>query len=128
MRIFRNVTQLEIILKEKSHWAFAMYDFSDKVIGLLYSCPSLSPCTPCVSCNLLRTGDFLANNRQLRMFHIRSARRTVDSKIDENRCKQIYELIQVMSILYRYITLTASNCSISLTVIYLFQWKQYNVV
>ena len=24
------------------------------------------------------------------MFHIRSARRTVDSKIDENRCKQKY--------------------------------------
>ena len=45
------------------------------------------------------------------MFHIRSARRTVDSKIDENRCKQKYELIQVMGILYRYITLTASNCS-----------------
>ena len=62
------------------------------------------------------------------MFHIRSARRTVDSKIDENRCKQKYELIQVMGILYRYITFTASNCSISLTVIYLFQWKKYNVV
>ena len=46
------------------------------------------------------------------MFHIRSARRTVDSKIDENRCKQKYELIQVMVILYRYITLTASNCSV----------------
>ena len=30
------------------------------------------------------------------MFHIRSARRTVDSKIDENRCKQKYELIEVM--------------------------------
>ena len=43
------------------------------------------------------------------MFHIRSARRTVDSKIDENPCKQKYELIQVMGILY--ITLTASNCS-----------------
>ena len=57
------------------------------------------------------------------MFHIRSARRTVDSKIDENRCKQKYELIQVMCILYRYITLTASNCSISLVVIYPFQWK-----
>ena len=41
------------------------------------------------------------------MFHILSARRTVDSKIDENRCKQIYELIQVMCILYRYITF---NC------------------
>ena len=41
------------------------------------------------------------------MFHIRSARRTVDSKIDENRCKQKYELIQVMCILYRYITITA---------------------
>ena len=27
------------------------------------------------------------------MFHILSARRTVDSKIDENRCKQKYELI-----------------------------------
>ena len=62
------------------------------------------------------------------MFHIRSARRTVDSKIDENRCKQKYELIQVIGILYRYITLTASYCSISLTVIYPFQWKQYNVV
>ena len=62
------------------------------------------------------------------MFHIRSARRTVDSKIDENRCKQKYELIKVMGILYRYITLTASNYSISLTVIYPFQWKQYNVV
>ena len=35
----------------------------------------------------------------------RSARRTIDSKIDENRCKQKYELIQVMCILYRYITL-----------------------
>ena len=58
----------------------------------------------------------------------RSARRTVDSKIDENRCKQKYELIQVMCILYRYITLTASNCSISLTVINPFQWKKYNVV
>ena len=62
------------------------------------------------------------------MFHIRSARRTVDSKIDENRCKQKYELIQVMGILHRYITLTASNCSILLTVIYPFHWKQYNVV
>ena len=63
------------------------------------------------------------------MFHIRSARRTVDSKIDENHCrpKQKYELIKVMGILYRCITLTASNC-ISLTVIYPFQWKQYNVV
>ena len=39
------------------------------------------------------------------MFHIRSARRTVDSKIDENRCKQKYELIQVMGILYRYLKL-----------------------
>ena len=46
------------------------------------------------------------------MFHIRLARRTVDSKIDENRCKQKHELIQVMGILYGYITLTASNCSI----------------
>ena len=36
------------------------------------------------------------------MFHIRSARRTVDSKIDENRCKQKYELIQVMGILQVY--------------------------
>ena len=61
------------------------------------------------------------------MFHIRSARRTVDSNIDENHCKQKNELIQVMGILYRYITLTASNCNISLTVIYPFQWKQYNV-
>ena len=62
------------------------------------------------------------------MFHIQSARRTVDSKIDENRCKQKYELIQVMGILYRYVTLTASNYSITLTVIYLTQWKKYNVV
>ena len=62
------------------------------------------------------------------MFHIRSARGTVDSKIDENHRKQKYELIQVMCILHRYITLTASNCSISLTVIYPFQWKKYNVV
>ena len=46
------------------------------------------------------------------MFHIRSVRRTADSKIDENLCKQNYELIQVMGILYRYITLTASNCII----------------
>ena len=55
------------------------------------------------------------------MFHIRSTRRTVDSKIDENRCKQKYELIQVMGILYRYIRLTASNCSITLTVIPMFK-------
>ena len=55
-------------------------------------------------------------------------KQTVDSKIDDNHCKQKYELIQVMGILYGYITLTASNCSISLTVIYPFQWKQYNVV
>ena len=51
------------------------------------------------------------------MFHLRSVRRTADLKIDENLCKQKYELIQVMGILYRYITLTASNCSISLIVI-----------
>ena len=57
------------------------------------------------------------------MFYIRSARRIVDSKIDENRRKQKYELIQVMGILYKYIALTASNCSITLTV-YLFQWKK----
>ena len=57
------------------------------------------------------------------MFHIRSARRTVDTKVDENRSKQKYELIKVMGILKRYITLTASNCSITLTVIYLFRWK-----
>ena len=62
------------------------------------------------------------------MFHIRSARRTVDLKIAENRCKQKYDLIQVMGILYRYIALTASNCSITLTVICLFQWKKFNVV
>ena len=41
------------------------------------------------------------------MFYIQSTRRTVDSKIDENRCKQKYELIQVMGILYRHITF---NC------------------
>ena len=35
------------------------------------------------------------------MFNISLARRTVDSKIDENR-KQNYELIQVVGILYRY--------------------------
>ena len=29
---------------------------------------------------------------------------TVDSKVDENRCKQKYELIQVIGDLYRYIT------------------------
>ena len=57
------------------------------------------------------------------MFRIRSARRTVDSKIDKNRCKQKYELIQVMGI-YTGI----SNCSITVTVIYLFQWKKYYVV
>ena len=54
MRIFRNVTQLETVLKEKSHWAFAMYSYSDKVIGLLYLCPSLSPCTQCVSCSVIK--------------------------------------------------------------------------
>ena len=53
------------------------------------------------------------------MFYLHSARRTVDSKIDENRCKQKYELFQVMGIIYRYITLTASNCSISLSHLYL---------
>ena len=63
------------------------------------------------------------SNQTNKQTNKRSARRTVDSKIDENRCKQKYELIQVMCILYRYITLTASNCSISLTVINLFQWK-----
>ena len=57
------------------------------------------------------------------MFHIRSARRTADSKIDENRRKHKYELIQVMCILYRYITFTASNYSISLTVITRFNGK-----
>ena len=57
------------------------------------------------------------------MFYIRLGRRTVDSKIDENRCKQKHELIQVMGILYRY-TLTASNCSITLTFIYPFRWKK----
>ena len=39
-------------MKEKSHRAFAMYECLDKVIGLLYLCPSLPPCTPCVSCNV----------------------------------------------------------------------------
>ena len=57
------------------------------------------------------------------MFHIRSARRTADSKIDENRRKHKYELIQVMCILCRYITFTASNYSISLTVITRFNGK-----
>ena len=55
------------------------------------------------------------------MFHMSSTRRTVDSKINENRCKQKYELIHVMGILYKYIALTASNCSITLTVILMFQ-------
>ena len=39
----------------------------------------------------------------------RSARRTVDSKIDENRCKQKYELIQVMCIVY-FIQVYYINC------------------
>ena len=39
-------------MKEKLHWAFAMYGCLDKVIGLLYLCPLLFPCTPCVSCNV----------------------------------------------------------------------------
>ena len=59
------------------------------------------------------------------MFHIRSARRTVDSKIDENRCKQKYELIQVMGILY-YINCLKLQYFIDRY--YPFQWKQYNVV
>ena len=46
---------------------------------------------------------------------------TVDSKIDENRCKQIYELIQVMDDLYRYKSRTTSNCGNTFTVFYLFQ-------
>ena len=29
---------------------------------------------------------------------------TIDSKIDENRCKQNYELIQAMGDLYKYIS------------------------
>ena len=29
MRIFRNVTHLETVLKEKSHWAIAMYGCLD---------------------------------------------------------------------------------------------------
>ena len=48
---------------------------------------------------------------------------TVDSKIDENRCKQKYKLIQVMGILYRNISYTAITCSEIFTVIYLFQCK-----
>ena len=58
MRIFRNVTQLETVMKEKLHWAFAMYGCLDKVIGLLYLCPSLSPCTLCVSCIVKNWGFF----------------------------------------------------------------------
>ena len=85
-------------MKEKSHWAFAMYCCLDKVIGLLYLCLSLSPCTPCVSCNVKNWGFFWS----IIGFNIRLARRTVDSKIDENHCKQNYELIQVMGIVYRY--------------------------
>ena len=46
---------------------------------------------------------------------------TDDSKIDENHYKQNYELIQVNGILYRYISLTATNCSNTVTVIYPFQ-------
>ena len=45
-------------MKEKSHWAFAMYGCLDEVIGLLYLCPSLSPSTPCVSCNVKNWGFF----------------------------------------------------------------------
>ena len=60
MRIFRNVTQLETVSKEKSHWAFAMYGCSDKVIGLLYLCGTLIvPVYPmCKLHVMLRTGDF----------------------------------------------------------------------
>ena len=36
------------------------------------------------------------------MFYIRSARRTVDSKIDKNRCNQKYEIIQVMFFIQVY--------------------------
>ena len=45
-------------MKEKSHCAFAMYGCLDKVIGLLYLCPSLSPCTPCESCTVKNWGFF----------------------------------------------------------------------
>ena len=45
-------------MKEKSHWVFAMYGCLDKVIGLLYLCPSLSLCTLCVSCNVKNWGFF----------------------------------------------------------------------
>ena len=58
----------------------------------------------------------------------RSARRTINSKIDENRCKQKYELIQVMCILYRYITLTASTTVFHLPLLTRFNGKKYNVV
>ena len=56
IRLARNVTQLEAVMQEKSHWAFAIYGCLDKVVGLLYLCPSLSPCTPCVSFNVKNWG------------------------------------------------------------------------
>ena len=53
---------------------------------------------------------------------INITKKTDDSKIDEIRRKK-YEIIQVMGDLYRYISLTSSNCSNTFTVIYLFQRK-----
>ena len=49
-------------MEEKSHLAFAMYGCLDKVIGLLYLCPLLSPCTQCVSCNIKNWGLSIIGN------------------------------------------------------------------
>ena len=46
-----------------------------------------------------------------------------DSKIDENHCKQNYELMQVFGNLYRYISSAVSDCNEIFTVIYLFYEK-----
>ena len=55
IHLARNVTQLEAVMQEKSHWAFAIYGCLDKVVGLLYLRPSL---TPCVSFNVKNWGFF----------------------------------------------------------------------
>ena len=50
------------------------------------------------------------------IYAINSVMPAVDSKIDDNG----YELIQVLGVLYRYVSWTASDCSYIFTVIYLF--------
>ena len=45
---------------------------------------------------------------------------TVGSKIQEHRCKQNYNLFQVIDTLYRYISNSAFTCSKLYTFIYLF--------